>query len=79
VCRWVESFVSGDSVTIKVNDDIRTYIHTRKVLRKGDFRSPIFFNVVLNMLAILVERVKEVGQKIGGVIPHLVEVGLSIL
>jgi hypothetical protein len=40
--------------------------------------SPILFNIVADMLAILIARAKEVGQ-VEGVIPHLVQDGLSIL
>lgn len=38
----------------------------------------MLFNIVVNMLAILIERAKQDGQ-IGGLVPHLVEGGLSIL
>jgi hypothetical protein len=44
----------------------------------GDPLSPILFNTVVDMLAILISRAKEVEQ-IQGVIPHLVDEGLSIL
>jgi hypothetical protein len=37
-----------------------------------------FFNIVVDMLAILIKRAKEEGQ-MAGVIPHLVDDGLSIL
>jgi hypothetical protein len=47
-------------------------------LRQGDPLSPLLFNIVANMLAILTERAKVDGQ-IEGVIPHLVDGGLSIL
>jgi hypothetical protein len=40
--------------------------------------SPILFNIVVYMLAILIKRAKAEGQ-IEGVITHLVEDGLSIL
>jgi hypothetical protein len=40
--------------------------------------SPILFNIVAGMLALLINRVKTDGQ-IKGVIPHLVDDGLSIL
>jgi len=40
--------------------------------------SPILFNIVADILAILIARAKEAGQ-IEGVIPHLVQDGLSIL
>src|SRR3954469_12610924 len=40
--------------------------------------SPMLFNIVADMLAILIERAKQDGQ-IAGVVPHLVDGGLSIL
>jgi len=40
--------------------------------------SPILFNIIADILAILIKRAKDDGQ-ISGVIPHLVEDGLSIL
>ena len=40
--------------------------------------SPILFNIVADMLSILIKRAKDDGQ-IRGVIPHLVDDGLSIL
>ena len=77
-CALIENFVSGGSVAIKVNDDTGKYFQTKKGLRQGDPLSPILFNIVADMLAILVERAKSEG-KIEGVIPHLVDGGLSIL
>jgi hypothetical protein len=40
--------------------------------------SPILFNIVVDMLAILIKRAKQDGQ-INGIIPHLVDEKLSIL
>ena len=40
--------------------------------------SPFLFNLVADMLAILIERAKQDGQ-ISGLIPHLVDGGISIL
>jgi hypothetical protein len=40
--------------------------------------SPILFNIVVDMLVILIKRAKEYGQ-INGIIPHLVDDELSIL
>jgi hypothetical protein len=72
------SFMSGDSVAIKVNDDTGHYFQTKKGLRQGDPLSPMLFNIVADMLAIMIEHAKSDGQ-IEGVIPHLVDGGLSIL
>ena len=54
------------------------YFQTRKGLRQGDPPSPMLFNIVADMLAILIARAKEDGQ-VGSLIPHLVEGGISIL
>jgi exonuclease III len=77
-CRWVHNMVTGGSVGIKVNDDVGPYFQTKRGLRQGDPMSPILFNIVADMLALLITRAKTDGQ-ISGVIPHLVDDGLSIL
>ena len=77
-CNWIEQFVSRGSVGIKVNDDVGRFFQTKKGLRQGDPLSPILFNLVVDMLAILIARAKEDGQ-VEGVVPHLVDGGLSIL
>jgi hypothetical protein len=77
-CRWIQNMISGGSVGIKVNDDIGPYFQTKWGLRQGDPMSHILFNIVADMLALLINRAKADGQ-IRGVIPHLVDDGLSIL
>lgn len=77
-CRWVEGMVQGGSVGIKVNDNIGHYFQTKHGLRQGDPMSPILFNIVADMLALLIKRAKTDGQ-VRGIIPHLVDDGLSIL
>ena len=65
-------------MAIKVNNDVGHYFQTKKGLRQGDSMSPMLFNIVAGMLAILIKRAKQDGQ-IEGVGPHLVDGGLSIL
>jgi hypothetical protein len=77
-CKWIQDFVSRGSVGIRVNDDIGHYFQTKKGLRQGDPLSPILFNIVADMLAIIINRAKEDGQ-VEGLIPHLVDGGVSIL
>ena len=61
-----------------MNDQLGSYFQTKKRLRQGDLMSPILFNIVVDMLAIQIARAKEAGQ-VEGVIPHLIQDGLSIL
>jgi hypothetical protein len=50
----IHSFVSGESVAIKVNDDIGKYFQTKKGLRQGDPLSPMLFNIVVDMLVVVI-------------------------
>nr|AAL77136.1 Putative non-LTR retroelement reverse transcriptase [Oryza sativa Japonica Group]AAP52241.1 retrotransposon protein, putative, unclassified [Oryza sativa Japonica Group] len=77
-CEWIASFIQGDDVGIKVNDQIGNCFQTYKGFRQGDPLSPILFNIVADMLTLLIKMAKEVGL-LNGIIPHLVDDGLSIL
>jgi hypothetical protein len=70
--------VTGGSVGIKINDEVGPYFQTKHGLRQGDPMSPILFNIVADMLALLINRAK-VDCQIRGVLPHLIDDGLSIL
>jgi hypothetical protein len=48
-CMWLQSFVQGGNVGIKVNDQLGTYSQTKKSLRQGDPLSPILFNIVVDV------------------------------
>src|SRR3954462_6872904 len=77
-CALIHSCVSGGSVVVNVNDEIGHFFQTKKGLRQGDHLSLILFNIVADMLAIMIERAK-LDDQIEGVVPHLVDGGLSIL
>jgi hypothetical protein len=64
------------SVAINVNND--AWPSDQKFLRQDDHLSPMLFNIMASMLAIMNECANVDGQ-IKGVIPHLVDGGLSIL
>jgi hypothetical protein len=74
----MKQFTQGENINIKVNDQLGSYFQTKKGIRQGDPMSPILFNIVVDMLTVLIARAKEAGQ-VEGVIPHLVQDGLSIL
>jgi hypothetical protein len=74
----VKQFTQGENINIKVNDQLGSYFQTKKGIRQGDPMSPILFNIVVDMLTVLIARAKKAGQ-VEGVIPHLVQDGLSIL
>jgi hypothetical protein len=59
-CYWIKYFVEKGSVGIRVNNDTGHYFRMRKGLRQGNPLSPIPFNIIADMLAILIARTKEV-------------------
>jgi retron-type reverse transcriptase len=70
--------MSRGSVAVQVNNNVGHYFQTRKGVRQGDSLSPILFNIVVDMLIVLISRAKE-AEQIKGVVPHLIDEGLSIL
>jgi retron-type reverse transcriptase len=70
--------MEGGHVGIKVNDQVGKIFQTHRGVGQGDLLSPILFNIVVDMLAILINRAKNGGQ-ISGVIPNIIDNGLSIL
>jgi hypothetical protein len=48
-------------VDIKINDQVGPNFQTRKGVRQGDLLSTILFNIVVDMLAILINRAKTEG------------------
>jgi hypothetical protein len=60
-CQWTERVVSKGSVGVQVNDDLGHFFQTKKGLRQGDPLSPILFNLVADMLTVLIERSKGMG------------------
>jgi retron-type reverse transcriptase len=69
--------MEGGHVGVKINDQIQNF-QTKKGVRQRDPLSPIIFNIVVDMLEILIKMAKEEGQIIG-VIPHLVMMGSRYL
>jgi hypothetical protein len=68
----------GGARWIKINDQVGQNFQTKKGIHQGDPLSPLLFIIVVDMLAILINRAKSEGQ-FSGVVPHLVDDNLSIL
>jgi hypothetical protein len=64
-CPWINSITTAGHISIKVNDQIGADFQTKKGLRQGDPLSPILFNIVVDMLSILIKRAKEEEQVAG--------------
>jgi hypothetical protein len=75
---WISKILSRGSVAVNVNNNIGHYFQTRKGVREGDPLSLILFNIVVDILAVLISGAKE-DEQIKGVVPHLVDEGLSVL
>jgi hypothetical protein len=57
-CKWIACFREGGHVGIKINDQVGPNFQTRKGVRQGDPLSPILFNIVIDMLEILINKAK---------------------
>jgi hypothetical protein len=55
-CHRIDQFVHEGSIGIKINIGMGIYFQTKKCLRVGDSLSPMIFNAVANMLALLISR-----------------------
>jgi hypothetical protein len=66
-CQWMEKVVTMGSVCVcvQVNDDLGHFFQTKKGLKQGDHLFPILFNLVVDMLAVLIERSKNLGFVVG--------------
>ena len=58
-CEWISKVMTRGTVAVNVNDNLGHYFQPRKGVRQGGPLSPILFNIVVDMLAILISRAKE--------------------
>ena len=74
--QWVMSTVRGGQVCINVNGERSSYFKTFRGLRQGDPLSPILFNLVADVLGILLDKAVNKGH-IRGVLNNLLPGGIS--
>jgi hypothetical protein len=72
-CDWIDTIIQGGACGIEINNQVGPNFQTKKGLHRGDPLSPLIFNIVVDMLAILIKRAKLAGQI--GMVPHLVDDG----
>jgi hypothetical protein len=75
---WMKQIIEGGKVGININGTPGSFFNTHRGLRQGDPLSPLLFNLVSDALATMLEKAKAANQ-IRGLIPHLVEGGLTYL
>jgi membrane-associated protease RseP (regulator of RpoE activity) len=74
----MKQIIEGGKVGININGTPGSFFNTHRGLRQGGPLSPLLFNLVSDALGTMLEKAKETNQ-IRGVIPHLVEGGLTHL
>jgi hypothetical protein len=77
-CEWVMRVVMGGRVAIRVNNELGPYFPTFAGVRQGDPLSALLFDVVGDGLALFMKKGQEEGL-VKGLVPHLVDGGISIL
>ncbi|WVZ84119.1 hypothetical protein U9M48_031180 [Paspalum notatum var. saurae] len=70
--KFDSGICQGSNVSIKVNDQLGSFFQTKKGLRQGDPLSPILFNIVADILAIIMSRAKT-NVLVKGDLPNLVD------
>jgi hypothetical protein len=60
-CSWIDTVIQGGHVGIKINDQVGQNFQTKKGLRQEGPLSPLLFNIVVDMLVILIKRAKLAG------------------
>jgi hypothetical protein len=66
--------INRGKVAVRVNDDIGPYFCTHQGLRRGDLLSPLLFDLVVDVLAVMSKRVANSGI-LKGLVSRLVEIG----
>ena len=75
--RWVTrvmQLVTYGRTAVNINGEIGAYFPTLYGVRQGDPFSPFLFNMVVDALAVILDKAKACGH-IRGVVPHLVGAG----
>jgi hypothetical protein len=61
-CNKIHNLVSRGHVVVKVNEEVSSFFSTQKGLGQGNPLSLILFNLVADILAVLITRSPDDGQ-----------------
>lgn len=76
--QWINQAVQGGKVCIDFNGERGEYFRNFKGLRQGDPLSLLLFNIIADALSAMLSRASK-AKIIHGLVPHLVEGGLTYL
>lgn len=57
-CDWIQLVVEKGNIAVKLNDDISYFFQTKKEVRQGDPLSAMLFNLVVDILPLLIDPAK---------------------
>lgn len=77
-CGWIKSVVTGGTVSVKLNNQIGTYIKSHRGVRQGDPLSPILFNFVADGLTRMILKAQS-NNLVEGLVDHIVPNGVAVL
>jgi hypothetical protein len=77
-CQWMKQVVSGETLSVKINDKMGAYFASHKGVRQGEPLSPILFNLVADCLTRMIRKSQDNGLIIG-LANNLIPKGVAVL
>jgi hypothetical protein len=59
--RWIMRMVKGGSISIRINEENRSYFRPVKGLRQGDHLSPLLINLVIDVFTRMLMKAAKKG------------------
>jgi hypothetical protein len=70
--------VTGGQTSIAITGEIGPFFRNKRGVRQGDPISPLLFDLIVDALALILDKAKQAGH-IQGAIPHLLPGGVTHL